>query len=92
MIFPDVTVEAWAKRYNIKPECQPCVHCGNILHANIPFTVDEWRGFCSDPCPCGGSNIGIAREIGHEHEWVSLFDENGNDVWKPICDELLKGE
>jgi len=74
MIFPQVSVEEWTARYHLEALSWPCLSCGKMRHANIPFAHGNWRGLRSVDCSCGkGSPLVLGKDLGHEDEWKEIF-------------------
>lgn len=53
MIYPDVSVEDWCRRYSIETAEKPCLKCGELLHSTLPFAHRDWRGVQSITHSCG---------------------------------------
>lgn len=54
MIYPDVTLEEWLKRYpDLESSDEECPECGTFRTVNIPFLSKKWIGLMSSQCKCG---------------------------------------
>ena len=76
MIYPDVTIEEWLKRY---PELSPpdysrsCHECGTPVHTYKPFIEKDWVGFESNECECG-SGFQTWNQIANSEEAYELME------------------
>lgn len=78
MIYPDVTVEEWCRRYPglvVDKDC--CPSCGVERIADLPVAFDSYRGFISKPHSCGpiydlGVYVSVNPDIGKS--WNSIFE------------------
>ena len=54
MIFPEVSIEQWSKKYSVNPRATDCLDCGGIIITNIPYLTKDYSGFIAFQCPdCG---------------------------------------
>jgi hypothetical protein len=53
MIFPDVSVEVWCKKHDIKVKNLECPKCGFIQETTIPFITQECVGLMAPLHECG---------------------------------------
>jgi hypothetical protein len=54
MIYPDVNLETWLKKYPVlEVQKKRCHHCKSLRIANIPFIEKDWVGLQSKDCACG---------------------------------------
>lgn len=54
MIFPDVTLEEWLKRYpDLDVVSRDCDQCGKKIIASIPFVSIDLVGLTAPRCSCG---------------------------------------
>jgi hypothetical protein len=52
VIYPDVSVQAWSKRWGVDPTEGIC-KCGKKHKATKPFLSLKCVGFVSEKCDCG---------------------------------------
>ena len=45
MIFPEVTIEEWSKKYPVDPRTTDCLACGVKITTNIPYITKDYAGF-----------------------------------------------
>jgi hypothetical protein len=62
VIYPQVTVEEWCKRYPaLAVVKRPCRACRKQRLACVPFIEREWVGLRSAACPCGkGQSLSVS--------------------------------
>jgi hypothetical protein len=54
MIFPDVSVEKWCRKYNgLELKTSKCWACRQPRTTTIPFIEQGWAGLRAPQCPCG---------------------------------------
>ena len=54
MIFPEVSIEEWSKKYPVDPRTTECLDCGGTITTNIPYITKDYAGFIAFKCPdCG---------------------------------------
>lgn len=54
MIFPDVSLQDWLKKYpELEVITRSCDACGALMHATKPFLEKGYAGLVT-VCPCGG--------------------------------------
>lgn len=78
MIYPDVSLEDWLKRY---PELdlleKECDHCGSLMRANKPFLTKGYAGVLSPKCECGKNKTICSSRVttsNEEHQrWLNLL-------------------
>lgn len=74
MIYPDVTLEAWEKKYPSITKPLQC-HCGLYPPAR-PVVFKGYVGVETEPCTCGGSRMGRYQPVGKElDEWRDILGE-----------------
>ena len=61
MIYPNVTLKDWLKKYPVlEVKKKRCHHCLQMIVANIPFIEKDWVGLESKDCACGkGRTISV---------------------------------
>jgi len=78
MIYPEISVEEWVKRYSdLEILEEECPNCERLVMVNIPFVSKSWVGLASKPCVCGGLPIvcQIPRDE-HTLKWTNqLYQE-----------------
>ena len=79
MIYPDVTYEEWAFRYNIENSSKPCLKCGKILFPVVPFAYKDWRGLKSSPHSCGEQ---------YDLVYVISVDKNKRERWIKVYKDV----
>jgi hypothetical protein len=52
MIYPDVTVEEWALKYDLDPTPDRCLRCRKLLDEWQPIATKEFRGLITKPHGC----------------------------------------
>lgn len=78
MIFVDVKIDDWLKRY---PELQvketECPDCGEIIMALRPFISKDYVGLTSGPCTCGSVRArcesSVTRSVREHMSWDALL-------------------
>ena len=76
MIYPDVPLEQWLKKYPaltvLKEKCRKC---GTEVSTDKPFITDDFVGIHVSPCSCG-----------HESKIMSCFTRTKESLrkWRGI--------
>lgn len=52
MIYPEITVEEWERKWLIVPDEGYCI-CGKKHKTTKPFISKKYVGFVSENCDCG---------------------------------------
>lgn len=79
MIYPDVTVEEWTKRYpGLKVVSTTCCECGSKINTDRPFVSMDYVGLESGPCSCGNTrstaaNVLTRTKKSHD-EWTAILE------------------
>ena len=78
MIYMDVKLEDWLKRYPaLKVRQCKCDNCGAKVVTNRPFVTKDYAGLDSTPCPCGKQKDDLCtlvpRSISAIKRWMNLF-------------------
>lgn len=96
MIFPDVSVEEWTRRYpGLSPRVASCKHCQSDIQVNKPYISKDYAGFIAFHCDkCGGEHRAhIGRPISKKeiNLWNNSFDShNYNDILSPAGKKARK--
>jgi hypothetical protein len=53
MIFPDIKVEEWKRRFNLPEIETPCAKCGQILKMEVPVLIQGCAGLSTPIHACG---------------------------------------
>lgn len=53
MIYPNVSLDEWLKKYDLEVEIFECSKCGVRLEVNIPILTKDSAGLISKRCDCG---------------------------------------
>ena len=53
MIYPDVTVEEWCRRYDLSVEKDRCPKCRKAIYTSRPFIEKGFVGLIAPKCSCG---------------------------------------
>jgi hypothetical protein len=77
MIFPDVSLEEWKKRFpKLKEIVGACDACGASMITRRPFLEKNYAGLVAESCSCGKNRhapiIGVTTSA-QEHQKWALF-------------------
>lgn len=78
MIFPDVNIEEWLRRYpDLKIFKRSCPHCNLDVETNQVFISKDYIGIQLELCPhCGqkvGCSVAIPRTKEKLEQWRDTF-------------------
>lgn len=76
MIFPDVSLESWLKKYPaLKVRKGKCPQCGSRIKTETPFVSSDWAGL-TNICSCGydGMDISVPRTTKMKNKLDKLFN------------------
>ena len=82
MIYPNVSVEEWCKRYKITVKTRPCTKCGKLQTTSIPWASQGWRGLVAPLHDCGIGyelSTAVAADKKERNEWKLLFSDFSQD-------------
>lgn len=79
MIFPDVSVVEWIKKYpSLSEVTTSCFDCGREIVANKPFITKHYVGLVSSKCICGSNCTGCecktTSTIEEHNKWSMIMD------------------
>jgi len=78
MIFPDVTIKEWLKKYPDLDEpdySHSCSECGVKIKEYKPFIEKDWIGFVSNKCDCG-CGFHVFNDIPNSEESFNLLKKS----------------
>jgi len=76
MIYPDVNIEEWCKRYRLEIRSHKCLCCGDQQITSMPWASKHWRGLIAPTHGCGESyRFSVAVEISTEgqQDWKNIY-------------------
>jgi hypothetical protein len=53
ILYPQVPLDEWCKRYNIQPKTNKCRKCGKLQTTTIPIASKSFRGLQAELHECG---------------------------------------
>lgn len=53
MIYPNIDLKIWAKRYGVKPKSKTCLCCKQEFKTTIPVAIKGYRGLQTPVHKCG---------------------------------------
>jgi ribosome-binding protein aMBF1 (putative translation factor) len=60
MIYPDVPVDKWIKKYDLKIYHRQCPHCSVTVSTNRPWITVDYAGIELEYCPSCNKKIGMS--------------------------------
>lgn len=63
MIYPDVSVEKWCKRFGLKVIHRRCDACNAPMSTTIPFLETGYAGLRTPPCACGKNRFAASTSV-----------------------------
>lgn len=82
MIFPDISIQEWKRKYPTL-ECVEtrCIDCNAPVIAVKPYITKDYVGLVSNPCSCGSTRTGcqssVTRTADEHLKWLSVMDSQG---------------
>jgi hypothetical protein len=74
MLYPDVTVEEWCRRYpGLEVREVSCKHCSLPFVINVPFLSADFVGFEVKVCPHCGSEHKAATALIRSNQLKRVF-------------------
>lgn len=77
MIFPDVTLKFWKRKYpELSVLSRKCTNCGTKLTANKPFITRDYVGLClpNEKCACGKNKLNCMSAIAISKEEIANWN------------------
>jgi len=78
LIFPDLPLEYWCKKYNLEVQEIECPNCGLIQKTTIPFISQENVGLMAPLHDCGPDWQGgcaVPRDIATRNRWADFVND-----------------
>ena len=78
MIYPDVTLEEWLKKYpELEVISKSCDNCDAVMSSTIPYLNKDYAGLIAPDCKCQKNKttcmISVTRTIEVHNEWVEAL-------------------
>lgn len=75
MIYPDVTVEEWKKRYGVRDFSEKCRACGTLNTVNRPFITKDHAGLCIESCGGCDARVRLYASVPHSEKEIKEWNE-----------------
>ena len=83
MIYPDIPVEVWAKRWNISLKEGECLKCKKKFPFTKPFATGKFRGVSQEVHECGEE---------YKQYLAITTDKEWNDLLHRVLESLKERE
>lgn len=74
MLYPQVPLDEWAARYQIRTEGVPCPCCGEMLSLSKPIAMKGYRGIEAEICLSCGEDTGVFRVVPVDKDAIDLWE------------------
>lgn len=73
-LFPQIELELWSKRYQIRLNPVPCPDCKHLLELVKPVAIKGYRGLQAETCKNCELDSGIVRFVPVDRDKIELWE------------------